>query len=95
MADPAELEHRILAFVRDELVGAQVEVGREDDLLTDLLDSIAVLRLVAWVDEELGTSTRPGDFVIENFQNVAAIARYVRVSVGRAGARKPPTSDRR
>ena len=72
-----EIEERILTFLRVELLPSDASVGREDDLLSDLLDSVAVLRLVTFVDEAFDVSTRPQDFVLENFQNTALLAEYV------------------
>ena len=81
--ETAEIERRILEFVHQELVPG-VEVGRDDDLLSDLLDSVSVLRLATFVDEAFDIVTRPADFLIENFETVAALADYVRRAGGRA-----------
>ncbi|MDH3524792.1 MAG: phosphopantetheine-binding protein [Acidobacteriota bacterium] len=79
-----EVEDRIMDFVRRELLSPEVNVDREDDLLSgDLLDSVAVLRLAAFVEEEFEFKIQPADFVIENFQNVAVLADYVQRASGR------------
>ena len=75
-----EIEGEILAFLREELLPAGVTVDRRDGLLSDLLDSVAVLRLVSFVDETFGVTTGPQDFVVENFQSAAAIAEYVEIA---------------
>lgn len=72
-----EIERRVLAFVADELLAPGQSVTRDDDLLSDLLDSVAVLRLAGFVDEAFDLTTRPQDFTVENFESAAAIARYV------------------
>lgn len=78
MANSVErIETKILAFVRNELLAPGQTAERDDDLLSDLLDSMAVLRLANFVDEEFGLTTRPQDFVVENFESAATIARYV------------------
>ena len=52
---------------------------RNDELLEDgLLDSMAVLRLSAFIEEEFQFKMQPADFVIENFQTVAVLSDYVR-----------------
>ncbi|MCG8460139.1 MAG: hypothetical protein MI919_27975 [Holophagales bacterium] len=82
-----DVEERILAFVRHELLGpgaGGVEVDRNQDLLSELLDSVAVLRLATFVDQEFGITTRPRDFVVENFQSAAILAAYVRRARGEA-----------
>ena len=79
-----EVEDRIMDFVLRELLSPEVNVDREDDLLSgDLLDSVAVLRLAAFVEEEFEFKIQPADFVIENFQNVAVLADYVQRASGR------------
>ena len=74
----ADVERRIVEFLQRELLPPDVTVGPEDDLLSgDLLDSIGVLRLATFVDQEFAIGMQPSDFVIENFQTVTVLARYV------------------
>ncbi len=83
----AEIEARLLEFIRCELLlSPEAAVGREDDLLSgDLLDSVAVLRLAAYVEDEFRLGLQPADFVIENFRNVAVLARFVLEASRQAG----------
>ena len=77
--ESGEIEARLIEFIQGELTGPGSEVGRDDDLLSgELLDSVAVLRLAAFVEEEFAIPMRPADFVVENFQNVAVLTEYVR-----------------
>ena len=74
-----EVEERILAFIHSELLSFGVTLQRNDELLEDgLLDSMAVLRLAAFIEEEFQFKMQPADFVIENFQTVAVLSDYVR-----------------
>jgi len=86
-----EIESRIMTFIQSELLTVETTVDREDDLLSgELLDSIAVLRLSVFVEEEFQLNIQPSDYVIENFQNVAVIAEFVQ----RAGRHsQPPAVD--
>jgi acyl carrier protein len=82
-----EIERRVLAFLQRELLEPGVTIGRDADLLSgDVLDSMGVLRLAAFVGEEFQIVMQPSDFVVENFRNVAVIAGYV----GRACAAHGP-----
>jgi len=87
-ASPETIRRRILAFISDELVAEDVEIGPEDDLLSgELLDSVAVLRLATFVDETFAIGMKPTDFLVENFQNVRVLTRYVvRATEGRSPA---------
>jgi acyl carrier protein len=89
-----EIERRIISFVQRELLAPGATVTRDDDLLSgDLLDSIGVLRLSAFVGEEFHVEMRPGDFVIENFKTVAVLSEYVRRAADRGG--RPPADTAR
>ncbi|MDX2437619.1 MAG: acyl carrier protein [Acidobacteriota bacterium] len=80
-----EIESRIIAFIQRELLSLDATVDREDDLLSgEILDSIAILRLSVFVEEEFQLNIQPADYVIENFQNVAVIAEFVQRTDRRA-----------
>ena len=77
-----EIEQRLFVFVRNELLSPETSVGRDEDLLSgELLDSIAVVRLGAFVEEEFHLAIQPADFVIENFRSIAALTAYVHRAV--------------
>jgi acyl carrier protein len=89
-----EIEGRILGFLRGELLDPGVDVGRDDRLLSGgLLDSIRVLRLATFVEEEFQLQMEPADFVVENFDTVAVLAAYVRGAIG--DGESPPTDPAR
>jgi acyl carrier protein len=74
-----EIETRIFAFMQRELLSPEMTVKRDDELLSgERLDSIGVLRLATFVQEEFRFKMQPAEFVIENFQTVAVLAEYVR-----------------
>ena len=78
-----EIEQRLTEFVEHQLVSTGVRVGREDDLLSgEILDSMSLMRLATFVAEEFELEIQPADFVIENFQNVAALTGYVERACG-------------
>ena len=81
-----EIAESILEFIRRELLAPGDAIDLRDDLLSgDLLDSLGVLRLSTFVEEQFGFRVQPTDFVVENFQNVEVLARFVRRSTA-AGA---------
>jgi acyl carrier protein len=72
------VEGRLVAFVEKELLSPGETVARDDDLLSgELFDSIGVLRLAAFVEEEFAIEMEPSDFVIENFQNIGVLSEYI------------------
>ena len=59
--------------------------GPRNQLLSgELLDSMSVLRLAAFVGEAFQIDIQPADFVVENFRNIGAIAEYFRRRLGEA-----------
>ena len=85
--EAGDIETTILDFVHQELVAADVTVNAGDDLLSgEILDSLAILRLATFVDEEFKIGMQPSDFLIENFQSVAVLTQFVIRSRGDAGA---------
>lgn len=74
-----EIEGRLIDFIQEELLNAEITVHRDDDLLSgEVLDSMALMRLAAFVAEEFDFEIEPADYVIENFQSAEALAAYVR-----------------
>jgi acyl carrier protein len=76
-----ELERRIRTYVTTELLydrdaGA---LGDDDSLLgPGLLDSVAILRLVSWLEEEFGVSIPDEDVVPDQIESVSRLAALVR-----------------
>ena len=71
--------------MRDELKGfieAQILSGRavapeEDLLVSGLVDSLGVMRLVAFIENAFGLKVPARDLTLKNFRSVDAIAAYV------------------
>ena len=73
-----QIETRILEFLERHLLGPDVTIQRDDDLLSgELLDSIGAIRLAAFLEKEFGIDMQSTGFVVENFQSVEVLARYV------------------
>ena len=71
----------VLKFLRDEVLspGEGEGLGGDADLLASgLLDSLAVMRLVGFLEKEFSISVPPEDVTIENFQTPCVIATYAR-----------------
>jgi acyl carrier protein len=69
----------LLDFVKNELaVGSKKNVQTSDDLLSaGILDSLGVLQLVSFVEEQFGIQVPDEDVVMENFQSVDALSTYL------------------
>lgn len=67
-----------------EMITAEVsldpseEITTETDLLlTGLVDSLGVVQIVGWIEDELGLDVDPLDVVLENFQTVGQMVAYI------------------
>ena len=67
-------------YITEELLFGQDDPGLGDDdnlLLSGLLDSLGIMRLVAFLEEEFSTDVPPQDVTIEHFMTISHIARYL------------------
>lgn len=70
----------IIKYVKDELLEGfeGMELEADQDLLgSGLIDSIGMMTLVAFVEEQFDVSIPPGDLTIENFMTIDAISTYL------------------
>ena len=76
----------VLAFVNTRLARHGPVTDCELDLIgARIMDSIAMLELVVWIEQSWGLRVRNEDLVPGNFSTVAALAGYIRRS-RRAGS---------
>lgn len=74
----ADLAEQLTAFIQDEVVIDDVEVtGDFDLLLSGAVDSLGVIRITHWMEEEIGVVVDPGDVTLENFQTVDKMVAYL------------------
>lgn len=65
-------------FIQDEVVLDQVTVSNDTDLLlTGAVDSLGVIRITHWIEEQTGLVVDPGDVTLENFQTVSKMSAYI------------------
>ena len=75
----SEYETALTNFIRQELLhGRAVKLDSDEDLLNaGIIDSLGILRMVAFMEERFGVRVPDEDVVFENFQSVRAMTRYV------------------
>lgn len=74
----SDLGSIIVDYINAELLNGIATVDREDDLLASgLVDSFAIMWLVAFVEEQAGRKIPAEDLVIENFRTVRSIEEYL------------------
>jgi acyl carrier protein len=71
----------IIDYIHQEIILDEEDgdrIGPEQDLLgSGILDSMAVMRLIAFIEEEFKISVAPQDMTIENFHTVHTIGTYI------------------
>ena len=67
-----------LALLNDELsLDPSVPIELDTDLLlTGLIDSLGVIQVVSWIEDELDVSVDPSDVTLENFQTAGRMIRF-------------------
>ena len=72
------LAAELTEMIRAEITFGEPVTADSDLLLTGLVDSIGVVRIVTWMEEYLEIEIDPVDVVIENFQTVTLMVDFVR-----------------
>lgn len=73
---------RILSFLRTELGNGARKVDAETPLLTGLVDSIRVMELASFLEEEFGIRLEFADMSEANFRNVQTLTDLVARKLG-------------
>ena len=71
------MKEKVTSFIIDELLSGKAVGDQDDLLLSGLVDSQGVMRLVTFIEEEAALHIPPEDVTIEHFVNIEAIARYL------------------
>jgi acyl carrier protein len=75
---PMETQERLIDYICRELLPKGTELGVDDNLLlSGMIDSHAVVELIAFIEESFLIDINPGDVTIKNFRTVNAIAAYI------------------
>lgn len=70
----------LLKYIKEQLLNNEIEDDFDDseDLLgSGILDSLGMVQLIAFVENEFNVQVGPEDMVIENFMTVDHIVNYV------------------
>lgn len=76
----AQIESIIVEYITSEVAPRPdlLPIGRETKLIeSGILDSLSILKLVAFLEEKFNVKVAPDDVVGENFESVGAISRFI------------------
>lgn len=69
----------LTAFIDQEVSAGHEPVHPDTDLvMTGLVDSLGVVLIVGWLEDQLSIEIDPGDVIVEHFVSVAAMIEYLR-----------------
>lgn len=72
----------ITKFVESDLLSGRT-IGADDDLLlSGLVDSLGVMRLVSFIESTFGLQVPASDLKLKNFQTISAIVTYLEARTG-------------
>jgi acyl carrier protein len=66
-------------YIKQEIMrNPKANLREDEDLLSaGILDSLAILQLVAYIEEDFGIKVPDEDVVFENFQSIEALNSYL------------------
>ena len=74
---PNKQVQQLLTFVQDEVCLLPVDLQLETDLLlTGAVDSLGVIRITQWLEDEFDIEVDPVEVTLENFRTVGHIVAY-------------------
>ena len=75
------MNETLLNYIETELIVSDqtIEISAEDDLLgSGLVDSLGMMKLISFIEQEYELKIPAEDMVIENFMTVSCISQYVK-----------------
>lgn len=71
---------KIRAYILSDIASDEnLSISDDDDLLgSGIIDSMGIMKLVAFIENEADVKIPPGEIVIENFMNLNAIDQYLK-----------------
>ena len=79
-----ELTQKLTFYITSDVLldSSQIELAVDDDLLEDgLVDSLGIMRLLAYIKSEFGFAVPAQDVTVETFMSVEAIVAYLEPNV--------------
>jgi len=76
------MQEKIIKYIEEELSSEDIEDGIEptEDLLgSGILDSLGMMKLIGFIEEEFNCKVLPEEMVIENFMTVGHITDYLKL----------------
>lgn len=77
------MPERLLRYINAEISVSPDPIALDTDLLlTGAVDSLGVVRVTQWLEDELGFEVDPVEVTLENFQSVSRMIAYAEAKLG-------------
>ena len=74
----ATTKQKLIQYINENLINNAEPISEDTDLLkSGLVDSLAIVRLVAYVEKEFTIVVSATELTLENFSSVNAISDYL------------------
>lgn len=77
----SEMDQKIINYIKEEFHSGkpELEIFPEDDLLGGgLVESMGMMRLIQFLEEEFSLTIPPQDMTVVNFMTVEAMVNYIK-----------------
>lgn len=74
------MNDKIIAYITDNLLYEELDdplTADENLLESGLIDSLGIMKLVAFLEDEFQVSIPPEDLIIENFMTIGHMSAYL------------------
>lgn len=79
----AGFQNRLLKYINTEVSLIEDDIDTHTDLLlTGAVDSLGVIGITQWLEDEAGFAVEPTEVTLENFQTVDRMLTYCRSKLG-------------
>lgn len=79
------MDNRLINYIKHELHNGDtgLEIHPQDDLLgSGLVESMGMVKIIGFIEQEFGIAVQPQDMTIENFFTVEAMVNYISLKQG-------------
>ena len=72
------IAQRIVEFIRNDMADESLDIDLDENLLiSGLVDSVGIVRLIAHLKDSLQVTVPPTELVPENFRTIRVMANYM------------------
>jgi len=75
--DPAVITKSLLAFVNNNIMARSRQIGADDDIKAAGVDSMAMLKILVFIEAEFGIWMPAEDLAVHNLSTLRSLSTYI------------------